>query len=312
MQKSNNHDYGKNLGCIIKERSFKLKGIIVAGGSGSRLSPLTNVISKSLLPVYDKPMIYYPLSILMEAGIREILIITTPLDKLRFIKLLGNGSHLGISICYEEEPSPKGISQAFIIGERFIGNDNVALILGDNILFGTSLSSILQKFIKKKNGATVFGYYVTDPERYGVVEFDKTGKVISIEEKPKNPKSNYAVIGLYFYDNRVVDFAKKLRLSDRGELEITDINKAYLFLDELDVELFEEGFTCIDSGTHSSLFDASQCIKVFEEHQNIKIGCIEEVAYKKGYITRDQLISLATPLLKTDYGKHLMKIATKK
>jgi glucose-1-phosphate thymidylyltransferase len=288
-----------------------LKGIIVAGGSGSRLSPLTKVISKALLPVYDKPMIYYPLSILMEAGIREILIVTTPEDKLRFMKLLGNGSHLGISLSYEEEPSPKGIAQAFIIGEQFIGDDNVALILGDNILFGNGLSECLQKSIAKKTGATVFGYNVKDPERFGVVQFDSSGKAISIEEKPKEPKSNYAVIGLYFYDNRVVELAKKLNPSDRGELEITDINKAYLFMDELDVEVLETGFTCIDTGTHSSLYEASQCIKIFEEHQNIKIGCIEEIAFKKGYITKEQLRSLAIPLLKTDYGKHLMKVATK-
>ena len=288
-----------------------MKGIIVAGGSGSRLSPLTKVISKALLPVYDKPMIYYPLSILMEAGIREILIVTTPEDKLRFMKLLGNGSHLGISLSYEEEPSPKGIAQAFIIGEQFIGDDNVALILGDNILFGNGLSECLQKSIAKKTGATVFGYNVKDPERFGVVQFDSNGKAISIEEKPKEPKSNYAVIGLYFYDNRVVELAKKLNPSDRGELEITDINKAYLFMDELDVEVLETGFTCIDTGTHSSLYEASQCIKIFEEHQNIKIGCIEEIAFKKGYITKEQLRSLAIPLLKTDYGKHLMKVATK-
>jgi len=288
-----------------------LKGIIVAGGSGSRLSPLTKVISKALLPVYDKPMIYYPLSILMEAGIREILIVTTPEDKLRFMKLLGNGAHLGISLSYEEEPSPKGIAQAFIIGEQFIGDDNVALILGDNILFGNGLSECLQKSIAKKTGATVFGYNVKDPERFGVVQFDSSGKAISIEEKPKEPKSNYAVIGLYFYDNRVVELAKKLNPSDRGELEITDINKAYLFMDELDVEVLETGFTCIDTGTHSSLYEASQCIKIFEEHQNIKIGCIEEIAFKKGYITKEQLRSLAIPLLKTDYGKHLMKVATK-
>lgn len=288
-----------------------MKGIIVAGGSGSRLSPLTKVISKALLPVYDKPMIYYPLSILMEAGIREILIVTTPEDKLRFMKLLGNGSHLGISLSYEEEPSPKGIAQAFIIGEQFIGDDNVALILGDNILFGNGLSDCLQKSIAKKTGATVFGYNVKDPERFGVVQFDSSGKAISIEEKPKEPKSNYAVIGLYFYDNRVVELAKKLNPSDRGELEITDINKAYLFMDELDVEVLETGFTCIDTGTHSSLYEASQCIKIFEEHQNIKIGCIEEIAFKKGYITKEQLRSLAIPLLKTDYGKHLMKVATK-
>ena len=288
-----------------------MKGIIVAGGSGSRLSPLTKVISKALLPVYDKPMIYYPLSILMEAGIREILIVTTPEDKLRFMKLLGNGAHLGISLSYEEEPSPKGIAQAFIIGEQFIGDDNVALILGDNILFGNGLSECLQKSIAKKTGATVFGYNVKDPERFGVVQFDSSGKAISIEEKPKEPKSNYAVIGLYFYDNRVVELAKKLNPSDRGELEITDINKAYLFMDELDVEVLETGFTCIDTGTHSSLYEASQCIKIFEEHQNIKIGCIEEIAFKKGYITKEQLRSLAIPLLKTDYGKHLMKVATK-
>lgn len=286
-----------------------MKGIIIAAGTGTRLSPLTRVISKSLLPVYDKPMIYYPLSVLMQAGINEILIITTPNDKSRFMKLLGDGSQLGLSLSYEVEPTPKGIAQAFILGEEFIGDDNVALILGDNIFYGYGLPLLISNAMKRKTGATIFGYFVHDPERFGVVEFNEVGKVLSIEEKPLHPKTNYAVPGLYFYDNRVVEIAKRLTPSERGELEVTDINKAYLEMNELHVELLAEGYSWFDTGTHYSLFEAALYIKEIERHQNIKIGCIEEVAYKKGLISRKQLKSLANPLLKSDYGKHLMKIA---
>ncbi|MBS4176689.1 glucose-1-phosphate thymidylyltransferase RfbA [Lederbergia citrea] len=289
-----------------------MKGIIIAGGTGTRLSPLTRVISKSLLPVYDKPMIYYPLSVLMQAGINEILIITTPNDKPRFIELLGDGSQLGISLSYEVEPTPKGIAQAFILGEKFIGDDHVALILGDNIFYGHNLHSMLRKAMKRKTGATIFGYFVNDPERFGVVEFNDAGKVFSIEEKPLHPKTNYAVTGLYFYDNRVVEIAKKLKPSARGELEITDINKTYLDMDEIHVELLGEEYAWIDTGTHNSLYEAARYIKEIENQKNIKIGCIEEIAYKKGFISKDQLKSLAHPLLKSDYGKSLMKMANLK
>ncbi|MBU8879966.1 glucose-1-phosphate thymidylyltransferase RfbA [Bacillus sp. FJAT-29790] len=285
-----------------------MKGIIVAGGSGTRLSPLTKIISKSLLPVYDKPMIYYPLSVLMQAGINEILIITTPNDKSRFIELLGDGSQLGLSLSYIEEPAPKGIAQAFILGEEFIGSNHVALILGDNIFCGYDLLSLISNAMERETGATIFGYFVHDPERFGVVEFNDTGKVVSIEEKPINPKTNYAVPGLYFYDHRVVEIAKELKPSERGELEITDINKAYLEMDELHVELMGEGFSWIDTGTHFSLFEAALYVKEIEKHHNLKIGCIEEIAYKKGLISREQLKSLAKPFLKSDYGKHLMKL----
>jgi glucose-1-phosphate thymidylyltransferase len=292
-----------------ERREAILKGIILAGGSGTRLSPLTKVISKSLLPVYDKPMIYYPLTILMQLGIKEILIITTPNDKQRFFELLGDGSQLGLSLSYEVEPSPKGIAQAFIIGEQFIGDDDVALILGDNIFGGNGLISLLKKAIEIKKGATIFGYFVHNPELFGVVEINNDGKAISIVEKPKNPKTNYAVTGLYFYDNRVVNIAKTITPSERGELEITDINKAYLKMDELSIEILGEGISWIDTGTHKSLSDANLYIKEMEKHQNLKMGCIEEVAFKNGFISKEQLIVLAKPLLINEYGKYLMKIA---
>jgi glucose-1-phosphate thymidylyltransferase len=285
-----------------------VKGIIIAGGNGTRLSPLTRVISKSLLPVYDKPMIYYPLSILIQAGISEILIITTPEDKERFIKLLGDGSHLGISLSYEIELEPKGIGQAFIIGERFIDGDPIALILGDNIFYGEGLNPLLEKAIGRKEGATVFSYYVHDPERFGVVSINQDGRAISIEEKPSAPKSNQAVTGLYFYDHHVIEIAKNLKPSERGELEITDINRAYLNKGDLYVELLGDEITWMDTGTILSLSEAAHFIEETEKYQGIKIGCIEEVAFKKGLITYEQLISLTEPLLKSDYGQYLLNV----
>lgn len=286
-----------------------MKGIILAGGSGTRLYPLTMVTSKQLLPIYDKPMIYYPLTTLMLAGIREILIISTPEDTPRFEALLGDGSQFGINLTYKIQPSPDGLAQAFILGDEFIGDDSVAMILGDNIYYGSGLRKIVQRAAAKENGATVFGYHVHDPERFGVVEFDKSGKVLSVEEKPKKPKSNYAITGLYFYDNRVVNIAKNVKPSVRGELEITSINEAYLELGELDVELLGRGFTWLDTGTHQSLVDATNFVRTIEEHQGIKIAAPEEIGYINGWITNDELISSAEKLSKTGYGQYLIKVA---
>ena len=285
-----------------------MKGIILAGGSGTRLYPLTRAASKQLMPVYDKPMIYYPLSTLMLAGIRDILIISTPQDLHRFKELLQDGSEFGIQLSYAEQPSPDGLAQAFIIGEEFIGDDSVALILGDNIYHGTGLSKMLQKAASKESGATVFGYHVKDPERFGVVEFDKDMNAISIEEKPEHPRSNYAVTGLYFYDNDVVEIAKSIKPSPRGELEITDVNKAYLDREDLSVEVMGRGFAWLDTGTHESLLEASQYIETVQRMQNVQVANLEEIAYRMGYISREDVLALAQPLKKNEYGQYLLRL----
>lgn len=292
-----------------------MKGIVLAGGSGTRLYPITKGISKQLIPIYDKPMIYYPVSVLMLAGIKEILIISTPFDLPGFKRLLGDGSSFGVRFEYAEQPSPDGLAQAFIIGEKFIGNDSVCLVLGDNIFYGAGFSSLLQNSVQmaeRENKATVFGYYVNDPERYGVAEFDKTGKCLSIEEKPEHPKSNYAVVGLYFYPNSVVEIAKNIKPSPRGELEITTVNQCYLKEDKLMVQTLQRGFAWLDTGTHDSLSEASTFIECIEKRQGLKVACLEEIAYKKGWITTEKLREEAQPMIKNNYGKYLLQLAEEK
>ncbi len=289
-----------------------MKGIILAGGTGTRLFPITQIVCKQLLPIYDKPLLYYPLSILMLADIREILIISTPKDIPIIQNLLGSGEHIGLKLSYQVQAAPNGLAEAFLIGESFIGNDSVCLILGDNIFYGHGLPDLLKRAASQKEGATVFGYYVKDPQRYGVVEFDKQNKVLSIEEKPKQPKSNYAVVGLYFYDNTVVQVAKSIQPSARGELEITDVNKKYLERNQLNVELMGRGFAWLDTGTFPSMMEAAEYVKVIEDRQGLKIACIEEIAYRKGFIDAQQLLSLAKSLQKSDYGTYLFKVLESK
>lgn len=286
-----------------------MKGIVLAGGAGTRLYPITKSISKQIIPIYDKPMIYYPLSVLMLAGIKEILIISTPKDIGLYKDLFDNGAHLGLKIEYAEQPSPDGLAQAFIIGDKFIGNDSACLVLGDNIFYGHGFGGTLKECAKIKDGAIVFGYYVNDPQRYGVAEFDKQGKVLSIEEKPANPKSNYAVTGLYFYSNDVIAKAKGLKPSARGELEITDLNRLYLNENRLNVKLLSRGMAWLDTGTHESLLQASNFIQTIEDRQGLKIACLEEIAFKSGFITKEQLLKLAEPLKKNQYGEYLIRIA---
>ena len=289
--------------------SVNYKGIVLAGGSGTRLHPITKGVSKQLLPVYDKPMIYYPISVLMLAGIKEILVISTPEDMSGYQRLLGDGSDFGVEIDYAIQPSPDGLAQAFLIGEDFIGDSNVALVLGDNIFYGQNFTTNLIAATSKKNGATIFGYHVKDPERFGVVDFDTNGKVTSIEEKPKNPKSNFAVTGLYFYDNDVIEIAKAIKPSARGELEITDINNAYLNRGDLTVELLTRGFAWLDTGTHDSLIEAGQFVQTVEHRQGLKVACLEEIAFHQGWITEVTLLQQADALKKTNYGEYLAKVA---